>query len=421
MKDDIEMVEPLPDYIQLVEQATCTIALEPDDVRYITALGFQVAFSGLQAREEAGTQVSCEVNPGALVGHFQLPSHRIVIIKPKVDTASIFRILAYVFTDNHRRLLRDEQVKYTTERLLFEPLVELFNELVNSRARRGLVQDYIRREENLGVFRGALNINAHLQHNHGRENRIYCHFFEQTVDIPDNRLVKATLHHLLQFGGWTRRTAQSLVRNLHQFDAVTLERSRPETTSNGQYHRLNDDYRPIHELCRIFLACSSISEGIGVFGFRGFLLDMNLLFEQFVEKAFKTALRRSRLALQIQKTMPLSLSMGAPNIKPDITIRQGAEVAVVVDAKYKRDEGGPQNPDIYQAIAYGTVLQCPDVYLLYPKTVIDSERDISVLNSPIVVKTRRVDISSPKAVGEAESLARAVVFGENIAMGEEAA
>ena len=29
------MVEPLPDYIQLVEQATCTIALEPDDVRYI--------------------------------------------------------------------------------------------------------------------------------------------------------------------------------------------------------------------------------------------------------------------------------------------------------------------------------------------------------------------------------------------------
>ena len=138
MKDDIEMVEPLPDYIQLVEQATSTIALEPGDVRYITALGFQVGFSGLQAREEAVTQVSCEVNPGALVGHFQLPSHRIVIIKPKVDTASIFRMLAYVFTDNHRRLFRDEQVKYATERLLFEPLVELFNELVNARARRGL-------------------------------------------------------------------------------------------------------------------------------------------------------------------------------------------------------------------------------------------------------------------------------------------
>src|SRR5437762_585224 len=124
------MAEPLLDYIRLVEQANCAVSLEADDLRYITALGFQVAFSGLQAREEVGTQVSCEVNPGALVGHFQLPSRRIVTIEPKVNRASIFRMLAYVFTDNHRRLLRDEGVKYATERLLFEPLVEIFNELV---------------------------------------------------------------------------------------------------------------------------------------------------------------------------------------------------------------------------------------------------------------------------------------------------
>jgi 5-methylcytosine-specific restriction enzyme subunit McrC len=254
-----------------------------------------------------------------------------------------------------------------------------------------------------------LNINAHLQHNLGQENRIHCRFFEQTVDIPDNRLVKTTLHHLLQFHGWTRRTEQSLVRNLHQFDAVTLERFRPETAPNGHYHRLNDDYRPIHELCRIFLACSSISEGVGVVGFRGFLLDMNLLFEQFVEKAFQTTLRRSGLAVQIQRATPLSLSFGAPNIKPDIAVWRGTEVAVVADAKYKRDEGGPQNSDIYQAIAYGTVLQCPDLYLLYPKTEIDSERDIAIVNSPIVVKTRRIDISSSQAVEDAESVAEAIV------------
>jgi 5-methylcytosine-specific restriction enzyme subunit McrC len=263
----IGIVEPPPDYIRLVEQANCTVSLEPDDLRYITDLRFQVAISGLQIREEAGTRVYCEVNPGGRVGHFQLPSGRIATIQPKVSTASIFRMLAYVFTDNHRHLLLDKQVKYATDRLLFEPLVELFNELVNARARSGLVKDYIRREENLQVFREALNINAHLQHNLGQENRIHCRFFEQTVDIPDNRLVKATLHRLLQFGGWTPRTAQSLVRNLHQFDAVTLERLRPETAPNGHYHRLNDDYRPIHELCRIFLACSSISEGVGVVGF----------------------------------------------------------------------------------------------------------------------------------------------------------
>lgn len=414
MKDDTGMAEPLADYIRLVEQATCTVVLEPTDMQYLTALGFQVALSGLEAVAETEGLVSCEINPGSRVGHFQLPSRRVVTIQPKVSTASIFRMLAYVFTDNHRRLLRDEQVKFATDRPLFEPLVELLNELVSARVRRGLAQDYIRREENLGVFRGALNINAHLQHNLGQQNRIHCRFFEQTVDIPDNRLVKATLHHLLQIGGWTRRTAQSLVQNLHQFDAVTLERFRPETSPNGHYHRLNDDYRPIHELCRIFLACSSISEGVGAFRFRGFLLDMNLLFEQFVQKAFQVKLGRSRLAVQIQRTMPLSLSIGAPNIKPDITIRRGAEVAVVADAKYKKDEDAPQNSDVYQAIAYGTILLCPDVYLLYPKTEIDSERDIAILNSPIVVKTRRVDISSPEAVENIELLAETIAMEKQL-------
>jgi 5-methylcytosine-specific restriction enzyme subunit McrC len=409
MKNEIGMMEPLPENITLAEHTNRLVVLEQADLKHIAALKFQVSFAEVQGCNEAEEQVTCLVNPGSLVGHFQLPSHRIVVIEPKVDAASIFRMLAYVFTDNHRRLLRDEQVNYATDRLLFEPLVELFNALVNARARRGLARDYIRREENLGVLRGALNIDAHVQHNFGRENQIYCRFFEQTVDIPDNRLVKTTLHHLLQFGGWTRSTTQALVRNLHQFDAVSLERHRPQTAPNGHYHRLNDDYRPIHELCRLFLACSSLSERVGTFGFRGFLLDLNLLFEQFVEKAFQTAVKQSRFSSMIQDERPLSLNKGAPNIKPDITVRRGTQVAIVVDAKYKKDEGGPQNPDIYQVIAYGTVLQCPDVYLLYPKTEIDSERDIPILNSEILVKTRRVDISSPQAVENAEALAEAIV------------
>lgn len=404
------MTEAFPaEPVKLVEQAGRPVVLHPDDLKYIVALGFQVAFPGLCAYAEAGELISCEVNPGAQVGHFQLPSRRIVVIEPKIDTASVFRMLAYVFTAHHRHLLRDEQVLYASSRLLFEPLVELFNELVNARVRRGLVQDYIRRDENLGVFRGALNINPHIQHNLGRENRVYCRYFEQTVDIPDNRLVKTTLHHLLRFGGWTSRTAESLLRNLHQFDAVTLEPSRPRAILKPHYHRLNDDYQPIHDLCHMFLACASISEHVGQFGFRGFLLDMNLLFEQFVEKAFQSGLRRCGLTVETQRSRPLSLNSGAPDIRPDLTIRRGAEVVVVVDAKYKRDEGGPKNPDMYQVITYGTVLRCPDVFLLYPQSEIDSERNIAVLNSPIIVKTRRVDISSPVAVENAESLADTIV------------
>jgi 5-methylcytosine-specific restriction enzyme subunit McrC len=398
-------METQSQHVRLKEQAFRPASLTRNDLRYLSALGFQVTFDVRIGESDTEGIISCEVNPNASVGHFRLPSGRIVSVEPKVETASIFRMLAYVYSAAHKQLLRDEDVQYAADRLLFEPLVELLNKLVGARARRGLVQDYIRREENLGSFRGALNITPHIQHNIERDNRVYCQFFEQTVDVPDNRVVKTALHHLLQFGGWTSGTTHALIANFHKFDAVTLDRRSGRNLAEAHYHRLNDDYRPIHELCRMFLAGITVSERVGAFGFRGFLLDMNVLFEQFVQKAFENVLRRRPARAEIQRSRTLSSNPVAPDIRPDVTVRSGDNVVAVADAKYKKDEGGPRNPDIYQVVVYGTVLRCKDVYLLYPQTELDSEHDIPIINSPVVVKTRRVDISTRDLVTRAEQLA----------------
>jgi 5-methylcytosine-specific restriction enzyme subunit McrC len=402
-------------HITLKEQAAQLVFLEPGDIRCLERLRFQISLTEMSTANDAVASLACFVNPTSLVGHFQLPSHRIVVVEPKIDAANVFRMLGYVFTDEHRRLFQNEDVQYDSERLLFEPLVERFNALVNARTKRGLVQDYIRREDNLSVFRGALNTKGHVQQNLGRENRVHCRFFEQTVDVPDNRYVKAALWHLLQFGGWTPRTTQSLIRNLHHFDAVTLEPLRPRALPHRHYHRLNDDYQPIHELCRLFAECSSVSEHFGSVRFNGFLLDMNRLFEQFVQRAFENVSRRGKRRVAIQEQCQLSVGINSPKIRPDVTVWSGDCVTAIADAKYKRDFAVPQNSDMYQVITYGTVLECPEVYLLYPQTEIDSERDFPVLNSPIVVKTRQVDIASPNAVAIAEALARSIlVSGEPV-------
>ncbi len=392
--------------VRLREQAFCSAMLSSEDVRYLSGLHFQVLRDSTQMGEML---LLCQVNPGSRIGHFRMPSGRSVAVTPKIETASVIRMLAYVFSDDHRTLLRHEQVNFATDRLLFEPLVELFNSLVSARSRRGLVQDYVRREENLGSFKGALNVPAHLQENVGRDNRVHCRFFEQTVDVPDNRLVKTTIFHLVQFGGWTETTAQALLRNLHQFDAVTLERIPQRLNENRHYHRLNDDYRPIHELCRMFLSCMTISEDVGKFAFRGFLLDMNVLFEEFVQKAFEKTLGRGAMRPEIQRPRKLSLNPVAPDMRPDVVVRERDAVVVIADAKYKRDEGGPRNPDIYQVITYGTVLRCDCVFLVYPATELDSEHEFHIINSPVIVKTRRVDISSRDCVNDVEAVAREIV------------
>jgi 5-methylcytosine-specific restriction endonuclease McrBC regulatory subunit McrC len=153
----------------------------------------------------------------------------------------------------------------------------------------------------------------------------------------------------------------------------------------------------------------SFSEHVGSFAFRGFLLDMNLLFEEFVQKAFEKTLSRGAMRPDIQRPRKLSFNTVAPLMRPDVVVRERNAVVVIADAKYKRDEGGPRNPDIYQVITYGTVLQCDRVFLVYPATEVANEHDFPIINSPIVVKTRRVDISAADCVSDVEAVVWEIV------------
>ncbi|MGH9569082.1 MAG: hypothetical protein ACRD4F_05555, partial [Candidatus Angelobacter sp.] len=55
------------------------------------------------------------------------------------------------------------------------------------------------------------------------------------------------------------------------------------------------------------------------------------------------------------------------------------------------------------------VLQCDRAFLVYPATEIDSEHDFPIINSTIVVKTRRVDISTQNCISDVETVAREIV------------
>ncbi len=142
-----------------------------------------------------------------------------------------------------------------------------------------------------------------------------------------------TLKLLLSNGGWTRYTEHALIANFHQFEGVSDLHSRSIHFGPHHYHRLNDDYEPIHRLCTLFLASASISETVGELPFRGFLLDMNKLFEKFVEQAFIAVGAKLRVDVQPQKREPLSKSQFLPMIQPDIIVKCAGRTTAVVDAK----------------------------------------------------------------------------------------
>lgn len=266
----------------------------------------------------------------------------------------------------------------------------MFNDLVANRARRGLFQEYVAHEENLAVLRGAVRIREHLRNNYTRPDRIFCRYYENTPDNEDNQIIKWTLHYLLRCYPWSRRTAQTLRANLQQFSAVTLLPPAPVALDRRHYHRLNDNYRPIHNLCRLFLERAAFAETLGELSFHGFLLNMNQLFEDFVTQAFLNAVRRTPLSALGQRRD--YLSHYPIRIKPDVTIRDGRDTLAVVDAKYKRVTDQYENHDFYQMLAYGTALQCSQTYLFFPATEIGSEGVAEMRNSPVTIAIRRIDI-----------------------------
>jgi len=402
--------------IRLDEHIPQKVLIHPDEASVLAReLKFEVVPCGGQTGEhpdEEGREFF-EVDPGQHVGHFALETGTVFVIRPKIPAANVFMMLAYVYASWRPDLFREPDVSYEEDTLLFEPLVALFNELVARRVRHGLFQDYIRKEDNLKVLRGQLNVNGHVQHNADwHPDQVYCRFYENTCDVEDNQIVKWTLARLpLATSNFSVRTIRDLRANYHQFEPVTLVRPERTAFNRRHYHRLNEDYRLIHSLCRLFLDLSSINEMPGEIKFRGFLLDMNELFEKFVTEAFLRVTAGSEFDAHGQTPDYLTDDDSAfsVRIRPDIVITHRENTVSIVDAKYKRIEGIYENHDFYQVLSYGTALACNSTQLFYPATEEIAEGQLDIRNSPLKINIHRIDIEDRRCVDLMEDAARQVL------------
>ncbi len=162
-----------------------------------------------------------------------------------------------------------------------------------------------------------------------------------------------------------RRLAHQRVRLA---DALPLVRG--QELPRWQPSRLNSRYQPALRLCEAVLRGSSPEHtppGADPLAVDGFLIDMNQLFEDFVTVALSEALKDHGLTARLQDTHHLDTA-GLVRIRPDLVVRtrDGRMPVAVVDAKYKVEKGdGRLNADLYQALAYATVLGLREAHLVY--------------------------------------------------------
>ena len=340
------------------------------------------------------------VSPGSTVGVVELPSGNRLRCQPKAPVRNVFYMLATAY--GFRDPFLDQALAFERIDELFDFLVEHLANLIDARLERGLYRAYVEREDNLPAVRGRILIAEDVRRNAVLRHRTFCQFTEFTWDIPENRVIRQTvfaMSRLVRSPALQQRLA-ALDRALGEIDPAPLPLSRFDTF---HYHRLNDDYRPIHRLCRLLLEGASVSEHTGALGFRAFLLDMNQLYETFLTVALRDALGDG-LELTSQWVRHLDLDHQV-TIRPDLAVLSGGIPCVIADAKYKLTSGPDQgHADLYQMLAYCTAEHVHRGVLIYPRWEGAGTATVRVRNSPVEIERFAIDLAGSIADIQSETV-----------------
>jgi 5-methylcytosine-specific restriction enzyme subunit McrC len=323
------------------------------------------------------------------VGHIPISSDLMVHVRPKLAVSTIFGMLETAYSLKSFQLLEGETNVETIEEL-FERVASILAHRVLDRARRGLYQAYLSEREPLTAVRGKIDVRESLRLYLGGSEKLFCEYQQLTHDLEDNQILLWTLYCVSR-RGIRRPEVRRAVRQAYRVlvGVVGLSPKGHQDCINRLYHRLNDDYRSLHGLCRLLLEHMGPDISRGEALFLPFKLNMPLLFELFVAEWLKgnapqqwiiTAQHAAKLKASAELVFRIDLLLKD---------RMSGRAIAVLDTKYKSTEV-PTEADIQQAVAYAVEMGVKNAFLVYPNIV----SPVRALIGEIDVRSVSFDISS---------------------------
>lgn len=297
------------------------------------------------------------------VGTIPLTADLVLRLAPKVPIVDLFRMLEYAY-DLESFHLDDGLVASDSLDSVYDRIAAILAMRILDRARKGFYRNYVREEDRLPYVRGSLQLMKSMRA--PWDPRIACEYEEHTADLDENRILFWTLHTILR-QVQCRPTTRSLVRRGWRTLAgvASHQRYRGSDCVGRLYHRLNDDYEPLHALCRFFLDHAGPTHNQGDRDMLPFLVDMAKLYESYVARYLRKKLD-ARYHLNAQEKYKISAS-GALEIIIDLELidHETNKTVAVLDTKYKAPDK-PSSDDLHQIVAYAVARRCKRGILIYP-------------------------------------------------------
>lgn len=295
-------------------------------------------------------------------------------LQPKIPLRNLFGMWEYAYRMKGFKFL-EGMADVASLDAFYEQLANVLAKQVLDRARKGFYRAYISQSERLPYVRGR--VDAYQATRRPWDVRLPCHFEEHTADIEDNQILTYTLWIIAQSGVCTERVLPTVRRAYRSLQHGTSFKPFSAGDCIGRrYHRLNQDYLPMHALSRFFLDQSGPTHDAGDRQIMPFLVDMAALFELFVAEWLKMHLPEGWLVDQ-QEVVYLGEDRDQ-NFRIDLVLRhiESEQPYMVLDTKYKKTPK-PSESDIQQVVAYATALHCSEAVLIYPHQL-DRPRDYNI-------------------------------------------
>ncbi len=287
-----------------------------------------------------------------------------IYIRPKLPIARLLFLAGYA---SHGLAWRPENVPVEQAADLVPVVADALWRQVARAIHQGLLPGYVVVEESSPVLRGRLREAEQLRRHHGLPLPLEVRHDEFTTDIAENQILRAACERVLGVPGVAGESMLMLRRLLREFADVTpLARRYP--VPGWQPTRLNARYHQALRLAELVLRATSFEHGPGDVAVTGFLIDMPVLFEEFVTRALGDALAGGYGGRVVPQDWNPFDESGRVRLRPDLVWRVSGVPAAVIDAKYKAQApAGYPHADLYQLLAYCTVLGLRHGHLVYAK------------------------------------------------------
>lgn len=258
---------------------------------------------------------------------------------------------------------------------LLEILIRIFCNKLTDAVRQGMPRRYIDHQEDLPTLRGQLDLTRQFSVLAAEPQKLACRFDELSPDIVLNQVMKATVKKLSKLS----RAADNQ-RHLRELGFVYADITDVMSTAlhwnRIVLDRSNQRWRELLSLARLLLGERFQQTSAGASEGHALLFEMNVLFEKYVAQLLKRALANTAFSVTSQgghRDCLFDNEQGRFRTFPDIIIRRGNEIVLVIDTKWKRIAARIDDPkrgvgqsDIYQLMVYSQLYECRRVMLLYP-------------------------------------------------------